>query len=203
METNNSYQHSDRRNFLSKCFAAGSMICLGCTGMAAAIAKPVYTDDLPQTGLNYEEAIRYALGYSVPLLQKMQVQMGKLVFFDALEKSASARAADMVTAMAKDIKEKTMKKYGELLIKSFSVPPLKDGIQFEIVENTDKVFEMKVTGCIMAKLYREMNAFNIGYAIECHPSDAAVKAFNPNAKCIKSKNMMIGDPVCTERYELA
>ena len=56
---------------------------------------------------------------------------------------------------------------------------------------------------MVPKVFKELNANTIGYSLECRPSDAIVKAFNPGAKCIKGKNMMIGDPFCVERYELA
>jgi predicted metal-binding transcription factor (methanogenesis marker protein 9) len=203
MKTSNSNLHSDRRNFLTKCFAAGSMVCFGCLGAAAAISKPCNAEDLPQSGMTNEEALRFALSYSLPILLKMQTQMGKQAFFDVLEKSASANLAEKISGMSKDIPDRSMKKFGGLITKMLLSPPLQDGFKYEIIENSDKVFEVKFTECIMARLYREKNAFNIGFAIECHPMDAAVKAFNPNAKCIKSKNMMIGDPFCTERFELA
>jgi hypothetical protein len=202
MRTINS-NNSNRRDFLSKCFGAGSMICLGCLAAGANTSNSVFSEVVPQTGLSYEETIRYALGYSVPILKKMQAKMGKAPFFDALETSTSSNMTEVITAMTKDMKDRSMKKFGELVVKILSAPPLKDGFQYEIVENSDKAFELKFTGCIMAKLYRELNASNIGYAVECHPWDAAVKAFNPNARCIKERNMMIGDSYCNERYELA
>jgi hypothetical protein len=38
---------------------------------------------------------------------------------------------------------------------------------------------------------------------ESHPEDAAVKAYNAKARCIKKRNMMIVDSCCVEWYELA
>jgi hypothetical protein len=147
--------------------------------------------------------LRFALGYTLPIMKKMQAGMGKMPFLDLLEKSADTGMAEKMAAMAKGIPDKTMKKFGELMTKLHSSSPVSDSIKFEITEQTEKVFEMKVTECLVAKLYKEMNSTTLGYSIECHPSDAVVKAFNPNAKCLKLKNMMIGDPYCVERFELA
>ena len=47
-----------------------------------------------------------------------------------------------------------------------------------------------------------LDAADVGYAIECYPSDAAGKAFNPKTKASGGKNMMKGDEYCVERWEL-
>jgi hypothetical protein len=202
METSQSEKHSDRRNFLTKCFAAGSMVCFGCLGTSFSMGREPL-GSFPQDSLKNEELLRFALGYTLPLMKKMQAGMGKMPFLDLLEKSAEANMADKMTVMSKDIKDRSMKKFGELILQLHSTSPVKDGIKVEVSEQSEKVFEMKVTECLMAKVFKELNANTIGYSIECHPSDAIVKAFNPNAKCIKAKNMMIGDPYCVERFELA
>jgi len=64
------------------------------------------------------------------------------------------------------------------------------------------VYETKYTLCLPAKILREMNAADIGYALECSPADAFVKAFNPKMKSIIVKNIMKGDSVCIERIVL-
>ena len=202
METSNLKLTSDRRNFLTKCLAAGSMVCFGCLGTAVT-ANHELAGSLPQDSLKNEDLFRFALGYTLPLMKKMQANMGKMPFLELLEKSAEANMADKMTALSKDIKDRSMKKFGELILQLHSSSPVKDGIKVEVTEQSEKVFEMKVTECLMAKIYKELNANTIGYSIECHPSDAIVKAFNPNAKCLKNKNMMIGDLYCVERFELA
>jgi hypothetical protein len=203
METRQLAILKNRRNFLLKCFTAGSAVCFGCLGSSLTANNLADTKILPQDSLKNEELFRFALGYTLPLMKKMQANMGKMPFLELLEKSAEANMADKMSVLSKDIKDRSMKKFGELILQLHSTSPVKEGIKVEVTEQSEKVFEMKVTECLMAKVYKELNANTIGYAIECHPSDAIVKAFNPNAKCTKSKNMMIGDPYCVERFELA
>jgi hypothetical protein len=64
------------------------------------------------------------------------------------------------------------------------------------------VYETKYTLCLMAKILRDMNAADLGYALECSSSDAMVKAFNPKMNSTFLKNMMKGDSVCIERIVL-
>jgi hypothetical protein len=47
-----------------------------------------------------------------------------------------------------------------------------------------------------------MKAAEIGYALECAPTDAAVKSFNPKMRAENLKNLMKGDSVCIERFVL-
>ena len=61
---------------------------------------------------------------------------------------------------------------------------------------------MKYTECPAAKFYREKNAADIGYAIECSSPDNMAKAFNPKMEAKGIKNMMKGDDVCIERFTL-
>jgi hypothetical protein len=47
-----------------------------------------------------------------------------------------------------------------------------------------------------------MNAADIGYALECSGSEAAVKAFNAKMTASNPSNMMKGDAFCIERFVL-
>ena len=73
---------------------------------------------------------------------------------------------------------------------------------FEITELTDKVYEATYSQCLPAKVFREMNAADFGYAFECSPAHALAKAFNPKMTLLNPKNLMKGDSACIERYVL-
>ena len=75
-------------------------------------------------------------------------------------------------------------------------------ISYEIIEESDNAFAVKYTECLPAKLYREMNAAEIGYSIECAASDKVAKTFNPKMEVKSIKNLMKGDDVCIERFFL-
>lgn len=202
METKNPKSQSDRRVFLTRCITAGSVACLGCATLTVTAKNSQLPALLPETGMSNEEVIRFALGYSVPTLQKLQTEVGKEKFLEMLKKAASANSTESMAGISKDYPEKSMKSFGEMILKFLNTPPFKDGFKFEFVENTDKVLEVKFTECIMAKLYKEMNAADIGYAVECHPAGAVGKAFNPKTKHTSVKNMIKGDDYCIERWEL-
>ena len=73
-------------------------------------------------------------------------------------------------------------------------------LTFEVVEDSEMAFEIKVTECIWATTFREANAQDIGYATVCHQDFAMCRAFNPKIGMIRSKTLMQGDDCCNHRW---
>ena len=208
MSNKNHSLQSSRRKFLSKDFPAGALLCLGCQSMFTSVAlagqqesvqKPKYAQN---SGMTSEEVFRFTFGYCVPLFQNLQKKLGKKKFIELLQKASAENMSDVVANMAKDYPTRDAKTFGDLVRSFLSTPPFDKAMTSEIVERSDKAYEVKYTECLMAKLYREMNAADIGYAIECFPSAAAAKAFNPKMKLTNPKNLMKGDSVCIERFSM-
>jgi ribosomal protein L12E/L44/L45/RPP1/RPP2 len=188
-----------RRRFLTEALPAGVLFCLGCKGLAAA-QTPTY---LEESGMTVEDVFKFSYGYLVPILESMGKDIGKEKLLKLLEKTGAENYTQMVTAMAKDYPSRDMKSYVKML-DSFmaSMPIYQKAFAYEVTEFTDKVYEAKYTVCLPAKILREMNAADIGYALECSASDPMAKAFNPKMKSTFVKNMMKGDSVCIERIVL-
>ena len=71
----------------------------------------------------------------------------------------------------------------------------------EVVEDTEKVFEMKVTECLSATVYREAGfEGDIGHAAVCNMDYTWPPAFNPDFKMERSKTLMQGHDCCNHRY---
>jgi hypothetical protein len=209
MSTKNQSLQSSRRKFLSKDFPAGALLCLGChsmlgatmalAGQQASLQKPKYTDN---SGMTTEEVFRFAYGYCVPLFQNLRKKLGSKKLLELLKKASADNMAEAVSTMAKSYPTRDPKALGDLIQSYCSTRPYDKALTYEVVEKSDRAYEAKYTECLIAKLYREMNAADIGYAIECAPSDAIAKAFNPKIKATNPKNLMKGDNVCIERFEL-
>jgi hypothetical protein len=73
-------------------------------------------------------------------------------------------------------------------------------ITFEVVERTDRVWEIKVTECLMAKTFREAGAADIGYAVQCSGDPALCRGFNPKIRQLRTKTLMQGDDCCNHRW---
>lgn len=209
MENKASNCESSRRQFLFRNLTAGTMLCLGCQTLLASTIKsenkglsPGGLKEKNDQGMASEDVVRYALNYSIPILKKLQDKIGKNEFVEMLKNASSENISEIIAGVAKDMPVKDMKALAGFLKSYLSTPPYDKALAYQIVEESETVFELKYTKCLMAEIFREMKAEDIGYAMECYPSDAAAKAFNPKMKATGTKNLMLGDSYCLERFEL-
>ena len=199
-----------RRQFLAKALPAGAIVCLGCTGLMASPAllggqeiagkKPKYLEDAEMTA---EGVYQFAYGYFLPFLENMGNSLGREKILDLIEKAGAEIYTQLTPVLAKDLPGRDPKSLAKLIGDFMTGTSIyRQAFTFEITELTDKVYEATYSQCLPAKVFREMNAADFGYAFECSPAHALAKAFNPKMKLINPKNLMKGDSVCIERYVL-
>ncbi len=208
METKNCYFNSNRRKFLTRHLPAGALMCLGCKSLLSApvalmnpkelIQNPKY---LMNSGMTIEDVFKFTYNYCVPLFKNMQKKMGSDKLIELLKEASSENGSELIKSFTKGVPG-NMKAFADFVKNWLSTPPYDKALAYEITVESDNVFEVKFTECLVAKLYREMNAADIGYAIECAGSDKIAKAFNPKMGAKSIKNLMKGDDVCIEHYFL-
>lgn len=77
-------------------------------------------------------------------------------------------------------------------------------LTLEIVEDTEYTFEIRVTECIWASLFKEAGLDGeIGHAAVCNMDYAWPAAFNPRFTMKRDKTLMQGDDHCNPRYSQA
>jgi hypothetical protein len=154
-------------------------------------------------GMTTEELYRVFYGTFVPVLHIMATNIGRDKMVKELARASAENGRQMIAAMAKEVPKRDLKAFAGLIAGWMAAPPFNKAFASEVVESSDRVLEVKYTQCLPAKMWREMNAADLGYALECSSSDAMVKAFNPAMTAASIKNMMKGDSVCIERFEMA
>lgn len=202
METNpwNRTPMLSRRGLLT-ILQAGAAGCLGC---ARAVACPSRMQE-PQAGhswtekadVTWEQMFRFAYQKDlIPLLKALSEQIGRDEFLRMLQEGGDAvvrkkmagrppAVSDLVTFAA------NMK----------NMPPLiQHTLEAEIVEQTPEAFEYRVKNCLWAKMFREQDAADIGYAMICYPDYAVAKGLNSKLKLLRTKTLMQGDDSCSLRY---
>lgn len=191
---------SSRRQFLTRTVPAGALACLGCRSL---FARPGQENRLSENpGMTTEEIFRVFYGMSIPVLQILARDFGRDKMVQELTKASAENASQMIAAMAKDLPKRDMKAFAGLIDRMMATPPFNKAFSYEVVESSDKVYLEKVTLCLPATLWREMNAADLGYALECSSADAQAKAFNPKMKGEILKSLMKGDSFCLARFEL-
>jgi len=81
-----------------------------------------------------------------------------------------------------------------------SIPALNRIVTLEIVENTETVYEWRITECINTVPYLSANAADLGYAAACFGDYAFAENFNPAIRLTRDKTIMQGHAYCNHRY---
>ena len=198
---------SSRREFLKNVLPAGTLFCLGC-GNLLAVPNPVYKQKAPakkhkfleDSGMTVEEVFKFAVENFAPYMQNLAKDIGKEKFIEMLKKASFEHTEQLIGSMTKNLPKKDMGALADFMSNFLNSSPLNKALTYEIVEKTDKAFEVKFTECLWAKVFREANAADIGYAIHCYPIDAWARAFNPKIKGTLPKNLMEGQDACIVRF---
>jgi hypothetical protein len=85
-------------------------------------------------------------------------------------------------------------------VNTFKDPRYDASLTMEIIEDTDTVFEIKVTECLWASVFRDADAGDIGYAGVCYGDYAWARGFNPKIEMVRDKTLMQGHACCNHRY---
>jgi hypothetical protein len=134
----------------------------------------------------------------IPLLKAMAEDVGSECLLEMVRKASAKNNRELGERVAKMRKKHDLHIFAEPFRNPRDV--FKHANIYDIVEDTDRVFEMRVTECLSATVFREADAADIGYAAVCHADFALPVAFNPEIKLIRSKTLMEGHDCCNHRY---
>ncbi len=86
-------------------------------------------------------------------------------------------------------------------VATFRPPRYAGALTHEIVEDSEKVFELRVTECVWATAFREAGLDGeIGHAAMCNMDYYWPTAFNPDFIMERDKTLMQGHDHCNHRY---
>lgn len=89
----------------------------------------------------------------------------------------------------------------QTFVATFRPPRYANSLTHEIVEDTEDVFELRVTECLWAAVFKEAGLDgDIGHAAVCHMDYTWPKAFNANFRMERDKTLMQGHDHCNHRY---
>jgi hypothetical protein len=200
---------SSRRQFIKNVLPGGTLLCLGCSNLFALTlsedkkrASAEKHKFLQDSEMTVEEVFQFAYRDNfVPYMQAIARDVGSEKLMTMLKKTSSARMGQQVTGMVQNMPDRNFAAFKDF-IKGVLNGPYKNVLVYEIVKETDKEIKVSYAECLLAKTFREANAVDIGYATQCHPAGAMIRAFNPKMRVDNPKNLMKGDEVCIERYYL-
>ncbi len=191
---------SSRRQFLLKTIAAGSILGLGCPKLIASAKTPsAYKESSDEAVV---ETLRFILTNNIGIYKGLEKELGSEKLIKMLQQITADNWAEGIKEMSKDIKERNIENIAKLVASVVSSTPNSTALKYEITQQDDKVLEIKYTKCLFAEIFREMNAADIGWALECSAGATVAKIYNPDMKFSNPNNLMKGDSFCMERIEL-
>jgi hypothetical protein len=189
----------DRRRMITGLCAAGALACLGCGRAARAVEGGTSSGHAfsAASGMSYEEVFQFAYARSfIPTLKILAERVGMEVIRDA----ACESAAQAVGAAAASLPDRSLEAWAKMLKEPDEI--LGHAIAFDIVEDGESAFEVRVNECLWASTFRAADAADLGYSWVCHPDFAMAAAFNPDIRLRRDRTLMQGANHCNHRWEL-
>ena len=194
----------DRRRFLTQVMPACSLACL-CAGRVGG--DNAAEADTPSGKHKFE--VEFEQKTSM-LKQVSQQNRGLIEFIktlqteldeDELVRLLNIYSAEVGRRVGKMQAERSPDTSFNTFTATFRPPRYEKALTHEITEDTDKVFQLRVTECVWAKVFRDAGlGGRIGHAAVCNMDYYWPTAFNEKFKMERTKTLMQGHDHCNHRY---
>jgi len=196
----------DRRDFLTLTIPACSLACLGASRLLAAT-------DSGQAGDTQGSVHKFDVEFEQKTTMRKQIhrqnrslfqfikslrgKLGEKELIDLLNDYSAEVGREIGSRQAQNVPANDFQTY----VQDFRPPRLDQYLTLEIVEDTPKVFELRVTECIWAAVFCEAGlGGKIGHAAVCNMDYYWPEAFNEKFKMERDKTLMQGHDCCNHRY---
>jgi len=194
-----------RRELLVKTAPACAMACLGLgrvPGLAGALSglpcQEVHKFDVKvDRQISSRDLTQASTRGMFPLIKTLRQDLGDVEAVRLLNLSSDEIGRQQGKAHAESVPDTSFENF----VSAFRQMASGSSLTGEVVEDTEKAFEMKVTECIWADVFQEAGlAGKIGHAAVCNMDYTWPPAFNPDFKMERSKTLMQGHDCCNHRY---
>jgi hypothetical protein len=200
-------QPSGRRAFLRASLPGAALFCLGgrcLLGAAASQEAPPKAAPkhkfLEDSHMDFTRIFGAAYLSTIPLWRGLEAEIGQDKLYAMIKGIVDKNTKAEMAEFAKVKGLSTLADYGKPFLDPTGL--YSKVLTFDVVENTPKALELKVTECLWAQTYRGANAGDLGYVLICHGDYASAEGFNPKMRMIRTKTLMQGQDCCNHRYVL-
>ncbi len=192
----------NRREFVTRTATVCSLFCIGGDSLFALFRSGQEDSLSPEkhkfqkdTGMSYDDFSKFVVGrLFVPVVGAVAAKVG----IDVVQKAVLDHLQKRVAAQVKSLPKREL---ADLTQNFKSQDPFNINTWTkEIIQDTDTVFEMRVSECLWAKAFREVNAADLGFKIICSRDYVTAETFNPKIKLIRDKTLMQGHNCCNHKY---
>jgi len=183
-----------RREAISGIISIGGLACFGKKAWAGPFSSLQMEGEKhrfqKEWGHTYEEAFRWKYEGFIGLMKQFEDDLGKDRLIEMIKKGGD----EICRQNAKNTPDFSFDEWtqGGSFFQNMMVR--------DVVERTDRVYEIKVTECLWAKTFKEYDAADIGYALICYNDFASAKEVHPLITLERTKTLMEGQGCCNHRW---
>lgn len=203
MENPNRTQ-TTRRSFLTKIAPACALTCLGGKQLLGMLqtepeeAEKHKFDQPLDFELTYRQYHRRTARNKIDLIKTMIQELGERRAIKIIQTNTREGALALGRRQAQAAETNDFYTYVDIFR---DVEGFKNTLTMEIIEDSEKAFELKVTECLYAQPYIEAGlGGKVGFAALCYMDYFWPKGFNENIELVRDKTLMQGHPYCNHRY---
>ncbi len=143
---------------------------------------------------------RFQLEYVEHLIPYLKI-LEKEIGHDKVIETLRTLAIEEASRYAEDVRAQGMNDLS-VFRKSYNpnVPGYNDILTIQVLKDTETVYEIKITECIWAQVFRDAGAAEYGLAAVCAGDVPFTRFINPNLDCELTGTCMEGKPFCILRY---
>lgn len=197
---------SSRRDFLFKSAPACAVSCIAANTLSPAslgIGKPFlgqeehkFDKEIPGPKMTYRRMVAVSNRSFIRFARFLQQEIGEERVIELIKKQTEQRLREQAKKDLERLGKSDFKSY----ISIFRDPRMLASLTMEIIQDTDTVFEIRVTDCLSAESFLPYKAGDIGYAAVCWGDYNWASDFNPKIKLIRDKTLMQGHDCCNHKY---
>ena len=201
---NANHAPTTRRHFLTKIAPACALTCMGGKQLLGMMQTSTDEEnkhkfDQPlEFDLTYRQYFRRTTSSEIDLIKTMIKELGERRAIKIIETNTRENALALGQRQAKAAEKNDFYTYVDMFR---NVDRFKNTLSMEIVEDSEKAFELKITECLYALPYIEAGlGGKVGFAALCYMDYFWPKGFNEKIKLVRDKTLMEGHEYCNHRY---
>jgi len=134
----------------------------------------------------------------VPLVMALQAELGK----ERANGLVRRALGDLYRRYGEEFwQAKNEKNLGKIMASAFATYAREDALDYRVIEQSQDVFEIDVTGCRYAEFYKELGEPELGFLLVCSADFTTAEGFGPDIKLTRTQTIMQGASHCDFRYK--
>jgi hypothetical protein len=136
----------------------------------------------------------------VELAKAFEHALGKDRTFEIIRKWAEKSRVELAKNQTSKKPIKNFEDFKLFFKELYGSPFWAHALTLTYPEETPKKLSCHITECLAAKVFKEMNATDLGYILICRTDFAMARAYHPKLRLKRTKTLMQGDSYCNHTY---